>query len=431
MPQPFPTNPNYLTVLRGLLDIHQLTVNGQFESPEADLVRDAMDGPWHALSDIERKRIAGLSEDLNETVEHPATHTPLPMNPQVQQKLNEAYEAREQGDWDRALGLLRRWGRYVPAALLAYLRGTIWRAAGDAATAVVFLEHACRLDPANDNYRAIWLYFLKTADPARAIPEAQKVLDENERHSPVAIVYAAEIAFGPTLKTPGPDTVRMCQQLIPILERTLAWMNTTDDVDGPALKGMVLSLLASCYEHVGDSRAAYNYYSRAIQQDPTNDALLVARGRLVYGANPQAIVDFEQAIQLGCPLVWPYFFLAHHYLGSSRFDDCRLMCERALRKPAPPRVKSELYEFLAISQAGLQYPSDVVRRTFENAFRADSANDRARRNLERFEGAVGSEAQPRDWERSSESSLRLSSPPIATAKGVVPWSESSLVASVA
>jgi uncharacterized protein HemY len=74
------------------------------------------------------------------------------MDPQAQQRLVEAIEARQAGEWDKALELLRRWGKHVDPALLAYLRGSIWQGAGDYATAALFFEEAARLAPDNENY---------------------------------------------------------------------------------------------------------------------------------------------------------------------------------------------------------------------------------------------------------------------------------------
>ena len=184
-------------------------------------------------------------------------------------------------------------------------------------------------------------------------------------------------------------------------------MEGQEAVHGPGLTAMILSLLASCYEHIGDTRRAYEYYSRAIQHDPASDALLTARGQLFYGTGLQSAADFEQAVQLGSQLVWPYFFLAHYYLANNRFEEARSICERGLHKESSMRVRSELHEFLAIAQAGLDYPDDVIRRSFESAIRLDPSNDRAIRNLDRFETALSSRApRPREWERASESSLR-------------------------
>jgi tetratricopeptide (TPR) repeat protein len=208
------------------------------------------------------------------------------------------------------------------------------------------------------------------------------------------------------------------------MERTLATMEGQVDVDHPVLRGVALVLLATCYRKIGDTQTAYGYYSRAIQLDPTNDVLLTARGMLMYGTDPNSTADFEQAIRLGSPLVWPYFYLAHHYLANNRFEDCRSMCERALQSPASKRVQGELYEFLAISQTSLGYPEPVIRRAFENSIRVDPSNDRARRNLETFETAVTSRApQPKNWESRSKSSLR------AFAQEENAWPEDARVAS--
>ena len=405
-PQPFPSSPSYQAVVRALLRMHKFTLEGQDESEQAESLRESMNGPWEGLSTVERERITGLSRDLYEISDHPA-QVPEPMNPQAQGKLNEAYEARERGEWDRALELLRRWGKYIPAPLVSYLRGTIWRAAGDAAAAVVFFEHASHLDADNENFQAVLLNALKTADPRDAAARAEVVLQNSEARGPSVVLYAADIVLGSIRGMTDLEAAPTYRRLIPILERTLARLEDQLDVDHPAPRGMALLLLATCYKEIGDTQRAYGSYSRAIQLDPANHALLAARGVLMYGTDPNSTVDFEQAIRLGSRLVWPYFYLAHHYLGNNRFEDCRSMCGRALQCPASKRVQSELYEFLAISLTHLGYPEPVIRRAFENSLRFDPSNDRARRNLERFETAVTSRApQPKNWESRSESSLR-------------------------
>src|SRR5262245_2491786 len=110
-PQPLSQSPAYQEVVRGLLRMHQYTVDGQDESDEADALRELMDRPWQKLSAAERERITGLSKDLY-AVSGPTPAAPEQMNPQAQGKLGEAYEARERGEWDRALELLRRWGKF-------------------------------------------------------------------------------------------------------------------------------------------------------------------------------------------------------------------------------------------------------------------------------------------------------------------------------
>lgn len=405
MPKSLSRSPSYQATMSGLLRMHQLSLAGQEESEAADVVREAMCEPWEGLSKVEKERFTGLSKDLYE-ISDGRVQPSEPMNPQAQGKLVEAYEARGRGDWDKALDLLRQWGKHIPPALVSYVRGTIWQGAGEPAAAAAFFEHASRLEPANQNYEAVLLHALKASDPATAVSRAELVLQESETKSPAVVVHAADIIFGDTKKLSDIDSLPIYKRLIPVLERTLVRMEGSEDIDRSALAGMVLSLLATCYKDIGDTRKAYDYYSRGIRLDPTNDALLIARGILAYGADPSAIADFEQAVGLGSPLVWPYFYLAHYFLGSNRFEECRVMCERALQREPNPRVQSELCEFLAISLAGLGYPEPVIRRAFENALRADPSNDRARRNLDRFEAALAARTAHKDWERVSESSMR-------------------------
>ena len=155
--QPFPENPSYIAVVRGLLRMHELRAQGQFESPEADALRDAMDSPWEGLSETERTRLRGLSEDLNALSEIALDNPSPAMSADTQERINQVHETRQRGDWDTALELLRRSETYIPPALASYLRGTIWGAAGDAATAAVFFEHASHVEPTNQVFQTVKL----------------------------------------------------------------------------------------------------------------------------------------------------------------------------------------------------------------------------------------------------------------------------------
>src|ERR1700675_2348023 len=96
-------NPSFRLVAKGLLALHQMGKDGKDDSPEADSVRDAMDVPWNALNKTEVERAQWLSEDLYSVSEPPAATTQREMNPQAQQALNDAIEARQSAEWDRAL----------------------------------------------------------------------------------------------------------------------------------------------------------------------------------------------------------------------------------------------------------------------------------------------------------------------------------------
>lgn len=404
---PLIMSPNYLAVLRGVLDLHRLTINGQEESPEADAIRDATDAPWEGLTEAEQKRLRGLSEDLY-SLSDPVNATPQPLNPRAQAKLTDALIARESGQWDRALDLLRRWSQHIPPALLSFLRGSIWLEAGDPATATLFYGHAADLEPGNGNYLALALHTLDLAGSGEALQRAKNVLDHDETYAPVAVVRAGEIAMKATQSAPEAEASAGYRHLIPVLERALSRIeiDAEDGID-ESVHTLATGLLGFLHEFLGDNQTAVQYYSRGLRLSPTNVILLTARGILLYGSGPRAIGDFELAANHGCPVVWPYFYLAHNDLVSGRFEECRVLSERAGQLPAPDSVRSELAEWKAISQAELDFPVDMVRASFEEALRLDPSNDRARRNLSLFEAAV-STAQPRSWETRRATAVRTS-----------------------
>lgn len=162
---PFSNEPHYVESVRGLLRLHELEVAGESESDRADTVRDTLEGPWHLLSDVEKKRITGLSEDLYSITSPTETKQ---IDSQAQGKLVEVFEAGESGEWDKALELLRRWREHIEPAICSYLRGAVWMAAGDSATASVFYRHAADLDPDNANYECMYLQTLHSTHPANA-----------------------------------------------------------------------------------------------------------------------------------------------------------------------------------------------------------------------------------------------------------------------
>ena len=198
LPIPMTMSENYLAMVRGTRELHQLFAAGKEDSPEADAVRDATDGPWRALSEAERSRIRNLSEDLYSLIEPPPT--PQPMNLQTQAKLFEVFEARNRGDWDGALEILRGLRTQVEPDLVSYLRGSTWLEAGDPGTAALFYSHARKLEPTNANYQSMALYSLSLADPPAALREATKMLKDHGRFSPIS----RQTSGGSTVVLTGP-----------------------------------------------------------------------------------------------------------------------------------------------------------------------------------------------------------------------------------
>jgi tetratricopeptide (TPR) repeat protein len=397
-------SPNYRAYARGVRELHQLLAVGKDDSPEADAIRGATDGPWEGLSEVERERVGNLSEDLYSLIEPPPAVQP--MTAQAQDDLNQAFEARQRGEWDRALDLIRRCVESMSPDVVSFFRGRTWLDAGDADTAVLFFEHAARLQPENGNYLAVFLYALEKVDPKAAQTRAEIVLQDPDRTTPAAVVRAADIVCRASRSLPEAEAGRQYRRLIPILEHALARF----DADGVAVLdrlhfGIATLLLGSCHELLGNTQAAVNSLARGLRLDPDNPSLLGTRGVMQYGTSPQAVSDLELAVRNGSAEVWPFYFLAHHYLLTGRFEECRRLCERMLTLDGSSAMMSEVCEWMAIAQAELGFPAQMVRDSFENAIRFDSSNERAKRHLAAFEVASKS-ITVKNWEIRSTGAVR-------------------------
>ena len=403
------SSPSFQRVAKGLVALHRLIKEGKDDSPAAEAIRDALDVPLKVLSPAEKQRAQWLSEDLYSVSDPSATTIPKALNPQAQQQLNEALEARHHRQWDQALTLLRRWRDYISPALLSYLRGSIWLEAGNPDVAAMFYHHASQSDPANANYRAIYMHALAESDPDAAGKLAEGVLADDEQHPPVVVARAADILFNRIRTVSDAESIQQCQRLIPILERNETRIDQDEEAASrESAYAMTVCLLGFCHELQGNARAAVDFYTRGLRVNPDNDGLLVARGILEYGASPRSIQDFEQAVRLRSPVVWPYLFLAHHYLITNRFEQCRLMCEAGVGMRGSGTAKSQLEQWRAIAQAELGFPPDLVRSAFEAALRWDPSNELARRDQDAFEDSLkGPHARPPlMWQPRSESAIR-------------------------
>ncbi|MGD9646985.1 MAG: hypothetical protein AB7U73_14840 [Pirellulales bacterium] len=399
-------NPTFAFVAKGLVDLHRLIKAGQEDSPEAEAIRDALDGPLAALNPVEKLRAQWLSEDLY-SISEPVDESALkPMNPQAQQRISEFSTARQRSDWDQALSVLRRWQGYISPALLSFLRGSIWFDAGVAVAAAAFLEHASQRDPAN--YRAVHLLALGESDAGAAEILAREILKSDDQHSSDIVAQAAGICVKAAIAGEAAMAEQTYRSLLPVLDRTLKRPVDDDAIASRSTAAYLALLLGLCHEKLGGTNAAIDHYTRGLQADPFNEALLIARGNLLYGRNPSAIGDFRHAVESESTFIWPYLFLAHEYLATHQYDLCRTMCERGLHRDGSDQAKSHLEEWRAIAQCELGFSPELVRTAFESAIRLDPANENARRNLARFNEAWTQAARPQhlSWEQKSAAEVR-------------------------
>ena len=144
----FADNPQYRAYQALLKRLQDLNGAGLQDAPEADAVRDQMEGVWYELTPPEQERLSGLCADLYSFSDEEPLGTPSPAEAaELRRGLAWCYQ---RCDWQRVLQLLRKGHHLFPKAALAYARAHAWRELGDAQVASWFLEQARALDPGHD-----------------------------------------------------------------------------------------------------------------------------------------------------------------------------------------------------------------------------------------------------------------------------------------
>jgi len=392
-------------VARGTILLHQLIADGKGDEPEADAVRDSLDAPLASLSMSERERARMLSEDLYSLTEMKPDRELKAASADTQAGWQAFYNAKQRRQWDVVLDLIRKLQDNLPLVLLSYLRGLTWAGAGKYEIASAFYAKAAAIEP-RGNYPAFYLDALNKSNPTKARGVARKVVNSPDEYSAPTVIQAAHVLAAAARPLPANEARAIETGLIPVVERAMKALERDKEQESESYI-MAALLIGSAYEHKGDTRAAYDYYSRGLSVDPRNDTLLILRGMLMYGISPGAISDLELAVALGSKMIWPYFFLAHHYLVRNRLDDCRRFCERALDLCASAPMRSELLDWQAVAEAQLAFPAERVRRLFEDAIRLDPHNERAKKNLVTFNGLAGRrQSKEPVWDWRTEPSLR-------------------------
>ena len=100
--------PEYASLSDLLLSLHDLIRIGQGDSTEADDIRDQMDAPWTRISDLEGRRMDGMSADMYTLgAESPIQHADRNQYISIELSAKLAPLIFER-DWDAVLDSLRQ-----------------------------------------------------------------------------------------------------------------------------------------------------------------------------------------------------------------------------------------------------------------------------------------------------------------------------------
>jgi tetratricopeptide (TPR) repeat protein len=314
-------------------------------------------------------------------------------------------DARESGDFVRALNLVRKIEPYLDPALAAYWRGSIWARAGETDIALAFFKRAEELAPQNGGYAYVWLDTLSRTNSGEALAIAEGLIHQPKDRPAELILKAAELVFSARRQMTDSEAVEVSRRLIPVFEDIVFRLGISGE---RLLLVSAIGLLGISNMEIGDFIAAQQWFDRGLQLFPHNPVLLTLRGIQFYESDPErSRQDFQQAILLDPRLVWPYYFLAHYYLVRNQFEECLQMAQRALPLASLDALRAECLEWIAVCQANLGFPPESVRAVFRAAHQLAPDNQRIGRNLQLFEGSlVGLFSPGVPWERPAPKSVQ-------------------------
>src|SRR5262249_25251866 len=188
---------------------------------EADALRDEMDAPWYAMSEAERRRVGGLSEDLYSLAEGGAKQVAMTREERQRwaEEAKAALSALQRGDYDTPLSFLRRpYPEDVPRHAIPFLQSRCWERLGDMDVAILFMKEAERHDPQE---AVSVLSLLQQADRTQeAVEYANRILD-SAHSTPIALYLAAGALLRPTRRMKRKEARPLLERVVPALRRAL------------------------------------------------------------------------------------------------------------------------------------------------------------------------------------------------------------------
>ncbi len=392
----------YKRYIQFILEVYGLMDQGKFESEDASRLRESVEGVWDELTREERKRLRGLSLDLNGMREKERKlEGPIERG---RDKLIAAAQLRDRGQYDEALELLRQSEHEIYPPFLSFLRGRIWMELDCLDVATEFLRDAWALDKNNQNLQSMYLQVLRQTNLPEAKKEADKIIATPEKYQVIILAFAIEIESA-SIDEGSPSAADQYLKLVPLLESSINRMLFGEPLFMPPVLSMCAVMLADFYEKLHRTSDAEEALTFAMTIDGNSPALYAARGKLRYPRG-EGIRDLLIAIELGIPAVWPYLWVARYYFDKKEYEKCLAICEAGALRRTTSRVRSELWQLAAMARASISPSREDVGRLFERALKEDASHPRARKNYMIFQSAVEHNSRHFEWFVSPEEEYR-------------------------
>ncbi len=379
---------------------------------EADEQKEEeLNGLWAELDDAQKQRLWGLSADLY-TLRDQEKWVDSDWPPMSEEELGRAQaEAFHAEEWDRLLELLRRPPRFRPRPTVDYMRAQAWREMGHPEVALLFLDNATRLDPANAMYAEVALGCLMAVQDW---PEILRRCDFYVQNSatPPRLLFRAADALRAYADQSG--TQRFYRESIKAVDEGVARSSQSNSPENAA------ALLASapayatkglCLLQLGEAEASLKVLDDAVAKFPHKTQFLFLRGavRQELGVS-DALTDFRKAVEGGSEIAWPYIELARDAFQAGQNQYAVNLACKGLEHVRRPSDRAILFELLAIASTRSQSNESFIRQAFRSALELDPLNERIRTNSNMFESYMAIREAPEPQWKVPESQRSVPDP---------------------
>jgi tetratricopeptide (TPR) repeat protein len=366
------------------LRCHHLLLEGMENAPETVEAESRMEELWENLDETQRRSLSGMGSDLNWVRRKGEPPPNGRKNPEevTSTERQELMAAMGSKDWHKALHYLRICAPIFPIITLAQGRGKAYDALGFPSYASIFYEQGFEIEPNNADLGIAALSTIQRTDPGNALQHARTIIASPMRYPPVIVAFAAVLIMQwDEIEKRAIDHNGFSALLSDTIKRSQ--LEPSDEA-----RMRTYEIAAFGFKILKDMSAVLRCIDEALKLSPYNDRLLVDKGLLLYDSQTDQAIDlFSKLTQIGTQSVWPYFFMAHHYLLRRNYNASLEMGREAWTRQAVNPIRALLLEWQAICLAELNYPSEMVRPVFVKAASLDPSNPWIAKNLAAFDEA--------------------------------------------
>ena len=270
---------------------------------------------------------------------------------------------------------------------------------GHPEVALLFLDNATRLDPANAMYAEVALDCLKAVQDWPEVLRRCEVYVRNSA-TPPSLMYRAADAFRAYANYSG--TQSYYRDSIRAVDEGFSRSSRSNGPENGAALPAIAAAYATkglCLLQLGETQASLKVLEDAVARFPRDNLFLFLRGAVKQELDiSDALSDFRKAVDGGSDIAWPYIELARDAFQAARNQDVVDLACKGLDHVRRLSDRAILFELLAIASTRLQSDENFIRQAFRSATVLDPLNERIQANSNMFDRYMAiQDAQEPNW----------------------------------